>query len=218
MAIDDRGSRFDDAIALDTFQTHGRSFIVTGGTDAGIALFELLPGGTLYHHHSTAQTLDWNIGTILSLQAVVTGDEVQILLTGAKGQGVAQMILPLDALGPLQVGTQGADSLTGAAGDDLLMGQGGDDRINGGAGADVLMAGTGQDTLTGGAGADTFVFAADGQPDTITNFEPGHDRINLDDWGMIYDISAMTIRPQDWGATLTWRGETCMSTATTGPC
>ncbi len=207
MAMDDRDSRFAGAVALDTFQTEGRGFIVTGGTDDGLALFELIPGGTLYHHQSLAQSGDWNIGHILSVEAVALGDEVQVLMTGAKGKGVAQMVLPLQDMGALQTGTQQGDSMTGGAGDDLLMGLGGDDHLSGGGGADVLIAGIGHDTLTGGAGADTFVFTTDGQADTITDFQPGQDRINLDDWGMIYDISALNIRPTSWGATLSWRNE-----------
>ena len=87
------------------------------------------------------------------------------------------------------------------------MGGGGNDRLNGGSGADTLIAGPGQDTLSGGAGADVFVFTADGQADTITDFQPGLDRIHLDDWGMIYDVSALTIQSHSWGATLSWRNE-----------
>jgi Ca2+-binding RTX toxin-like protein len=118
------------------------------------------------------------------------------------------MVLPLGDLGPLQTGTARDDDLAGGAGDDLLMGQGGNDRLRGGDGADVLIAGTGHDTLSGGAGADTFVFTADGRADEITDFEQGRDRIELSDWGMIYDISALDIRGQSWGATVSWRGET----------
>src|SRR5574343_57852 len=59
-------------------------------------------------------------------------------------------------------GTAGRDSLTGTAGDDVIPG------------------GIGSDTLTGGSGADQFVFSSlrDGV-DTITDFQPGVDRIVL---------------------------------------
>ncbi|WP_153116386.1 ExeM/NucH family extracellular endonuclease [Rhodocyclus tenuis] len=59
-------------------------------------------------------------------------------------------------------GSDGRDTLTGTPGDDVLSG------------------GVGADTLTGGAGADQFVFNSlrDGV-DTITDFEPGIDRIVL---------------------------------------
>lgn len=59
-------------------------------------------------------------------------------------------------------GTAGRDTLTGTPGDDVITG------------------GIGSDTLTGGAGADQFVFTSlrDGI-DTITDFQPGVDRIVL---------------------------------------
>ncbi len=68
-------------------------------------------------------------------------------------------------------GGDGPDSLTGWVYDDTLNGEGGDDRITG------LR---GDDTLTGGDGEDTFVFLdpTDGV-DTITDFVPGVDRIEV---------------------------------------
>ena len=44
---------------------------------------------------------------------------------------------------------------------------------------DVIVATGYSDTLTGGAGADQFVFAANTGHDTITDFTPGQDRIDL---------------------------------------
>jgi VCBS repeat-containing protein len=53
--------------------------------------------------------------------------------------------------------------------------------INGTSGDDVLHATSANDVLTGGAGADHFVFAPTQTPnlDTITDFMPGQDRIDL---------------------------------------
>jgi hypothetical protein len=59
-------------------------------------------------------------------------------------------------------GTSGRDALQGSAGDDLLIG---------GAGADLL---------TGGGGADIFVYQSLADAgDTITDFAPGIDRLDL---------------------------------------
>ncbi len=72
--------------------------------------------------------------------------------------------------------------LKGGAGDDALYGGGGDDILIGGTGDDILNGNTGNNTLTGGAGADRFVFSANLLPSniqTITDFEPGVDRIIL---------------------------------------
>ncbi len=53
-----------------------------------------------------------------------------------------------------QLGTAGADTLTGGDGPDRLFGQGGNDDLSGGAGQDILRGGAGNDTLRGGTGDD----------------------------------------------------------------
>ncbi|MDE0286704.1 MAG: hypothetical protein OXN26_19415, partial [Gammaproteobacteria bacterium] len=60
-------------------------------------------------------------------------------------------------------GTSGNDTLTGTAGDDTINGLGGND------------------TLSGGSGADVFVFQAAGGNglDTITDFDPAEDTIQI---------------------------------------
>lgn len=72
---------------------------------------------------------------------------------------------------PVIIGLNLVKQIGGTAGRDTLIGTAGDDVITGGIGAD---------TLTGGAGADQFVFTSlrDGV-DTITDFQPGIDRIAL---------------------------------------
>ncbi|MEQ9641882.1 MAG: S8 family serine peptidase [Alphaproteobacteria bacterium] len=97
----------------------------------------------------------------------------------------------------LAAGNSGDDTVTGGAGDDLLRGQGGDDwlfgdagddHLVGHAGADLLVGGDGDDTLvggpsddwlTGGAGADVFVFGDNQAADTVSDFQPGVDRLQL---------------------------------------
>ncbi|MEM8853741.1 MAG: M10 family metallopeptidase C-terminal domain-containing protein [Pseudomonadota bacterium] len=83
----------------------------------------------------------------------------------------------------------GDDRLYGGAGGDTLLGQGGDDHLFGGTGADTLVGGTGHDTLDGGAGADVLTGAAGSDlfvahpkgGDTITDFTPGIDRLDVAD-------------------------------------
>ncbi|NVN87778.1 MAG: FecR domain-containing protein [Rhodopseudomonas sp.] len=52
--------------------------------------------------------------------------------------------------------------------------------LNGTSGRDVIFATNHQDTLTGAGGIDQFVFAAHSGRDTITDFTPGQDTIELD--------------------------------------
>ncbi len=85
------------------------------------------------------------------------------------------------------------DVLDGGTGDDALSGDQGNDKLNGGAGADTLEGGRGRDQLTGGADADTFVFASNGNDDTIMDFEDGLDMIDVSAIGSISGFGDMTI-------------------------
>lgn len=83
------------------------------------------------------------------------------------------------------VGTNFADRFDGGKGSDFLSGGNGSDVLEGGSGKDTLSGGNGSDILRGGSGDDTFVFnsAAEAgnvnQYDRITDFQSGHDKIDL---------------------------------------
>lgn len=86
-------------------------------------------------------------------------------------------------------GGSGKDLLDGGTGNDLLYGEGGDDTLLGGAGDDILNGGnrndrleggSGSDLLTGGNGRDVFVYGLSDDDDTITDFDPARDTIELD--------------------------------------
>ncbi|MGB0561691.1 MAG: Calx-beta domain-containing protein, partial [Spirulinaceae cyanobacterium] len=86
------------------------------------------------------------------------------------------------------IGTiQGDDvptSVTGGSGIDNLVGTPGDDNLVGYAGPDIL---------TGGAGDDQFVMTDfDDRQDTVTDFTPGDDRINMVQLFDEYNITAAT--------------------------
>src|ERR687885_235739 len=102
------------------------------------------------------------------------------------------------AVGTVQNGGQGPDTLIGNAGDDtliggngtdLLLGNAGDDLLYGGNGSDTLTGGLGNDTLTGGNGKDIFVFANGEGIDTITDFKLGTDQIGLTEGLTFGDLS-----------------------------
>jgi hypothetical protein len=64
--------------------------------------------------------------------------------------------------------------------------------LTGTAGKDVLFT-TGQpDTLTGGLGADQFVFKLNTGNDTITDFAPGQDHIDLRAFSGIVDSDSLS--------------------------
>jgi Ca2+-binding RTX toxin-like protein len=73
---------------------------------------------------------------------------------------------------------------------DLLIGTESSDLIEGGGGNDTIISGAGVDTLTGGHGADTFVFNADTQDVTITDFNASEgDHIQLEFGGSASTIA-----------------------------
>lgn len=204
---DTQHTRFAGARALDSFQAEGRDFIAVAGSDGGLSLFELLPGGDLFHHQSLTQSTAWNVGPVSALSVILVGDTAHIAVAGSAAGGLALLDLPLSDLGARQVGTGGANTLTGSAGADMLLGGAGNDTLRGGAGDDVLIAGPGADRLTGGAGADTFVFTADGQTNTVTDFALGTDRLDLSGWGLLYHHGALDISGSASGAVLRWNDE-----------
>ena len=77
------------------------------------------------------------------------------------------------------IGNAGDDTLIGGNGTDLLLGNPGDDLLYGGNGSDTLTGGLGSDTLTGGNGPDVFVFASGEGTDTITDCSLSNDKIGL---------------------------------------
>ncbi len=80
-------------------------------------------------------------------------------------------------------GGGGKDRLLGQAGDDNLSGGLGDDRLEGGAGDDTLQGDAGSDRLFGGEGADIFVYGLGGGEDTVKDFDPINDLLDLSAWG-----------------------------------
>ena len=82
-------------------------------------------------------------------------------------------------------GENGSDTLDGNDDDDFLFGQSGSDSLTGGDGEDFLAGGIDADTLTGGGGEDIFFFDSPNSyvsfsVDTITDFRPGTDEIQVD--------------------------------------
>lgn len=65
----------------------------------------------------------------------------------------------------------------------IVIGWDGIDTLVGGPQGDYLFAGTGRQTLTGLAGADHFVFDKGATFATITDFQPGIDKLEFNGWG-----------------------------------
>ena len=85
----------------------------------------------------------------------------------------------------------GDDAIHGGFGDDTIFGDIGVAEIVDPAssltlrgGDDVIVGGQGDDTMTGGAGRDTFIFFPGDGEDTITDYEPGVDGLDVSAMGV----------------------------------
>ncbi len=212
--IDDRDSRFDHVAAIDLFTQGGRTFVVAAGSDAGVTVFELLPGGTLSEMLSVPMETGSGLAAVTGLAVAVSGGVAHVFLTDARGDRITELRLDLSALGPLIQSAGG--TVTGTGADDRLLGSAGADVLRGGAGDDFLHDGAGADLLTGGAGADVFVFTRDGATDRISDFQQGADHIDLSDWGRIYDVSALEVTQTATGAVVTYGDERLEITSASG--
>ena len=205
--IDDRDTRFGGVTDIATVTHDGQVYVVAGGADDGISLFQLLPNGQLLHLAAIEDTTAMGLADVSAVAAMSSGDSIEIFVASASETGITQLsYTPVDFNQTLTAAA-GGGSLTGTGGAEVIEGRGGADRLNGAGGADVLIDGAGRDTLTGGTGADTFVLVADGESDTITDFEPGVDRLDLSAWPMLRDISQLTLTQTATGLRITYLDE-----------
>ena len=211
--VDDRDSRFAHVAALDQFTAQGRVFVVAGGTDAGLSVVEVLPGGELSKVMNVALETGQGLAAVTGIAGAVYQGMANIFVTDARGDRILHYGIDLSGLGPL---VQGNGVLSGTGGDDRIIGGAGADTLSGGAGDDFLHDRAGVDHLTGGAGADTFVMARDGQADYIHDFQQGLDHIDLSDWGRIYSAAGLTITATATGATVSYGAEVLDITSATG--
>lgn len=214
--IDSGATRFEDIQAMDTVSVNGRSLIVAAGSDAGVSVFELLPGGTLSQLFATPLEVAPGLANVTGIEARVIGADLAVFLTDATGVRVHHLAWTITSLGNLQIAAASGGALTGSAQDDRLIGGAGADVINGGTGADFIHDGLGLDQVTGGAGADVFVFAKDGLTDRVTDFQKGSDKLDLSDWGRIYSASALTIVSTATGAEISYGAERLILTSASG--
>jgi Ca2+-binding RTX toxin-like protein len=206
MLGDTLDTRFQGAMVAETFIVAGRGFVVTGGNDLGLTLFEVLPDGRLVAQGSFLAEPGMAFQGIAAITARVTATGVDLFVAG-EGAGITRLSIALADLPGALIGTGAAETLAGGAGADLILGGGGNDRLLGAEGADILTDGAGRDELFGGAGADSFVLVADRETDIIRDFQAGTDRIDLSAWGRVYSLDALTITPVTGGAIITFLNE-----------
>ncbi|MGQ0565152.1 MAG: calcium-binding protein [Gemmobacter sp.] len=203
--IDDLGTRFANASVLDAIDVDGRIFIVAGGSDEGLSLFTLAPGGRLVHLHSLADTAAMGLANVSAIEMQRVGTEVQVLVASGAEAGVTLLRINLAGLGGVFAAS--APTQTGTSANDLMFRQAGQGVLEGGSGDDILIDGGGLDELRGGAGADLFVLTADGRRDVIQDFQPTVDMIDLSLWPFLRSTSQLQITSTATGAVIVFGNE-----------
>ncbi|MCB9994226.1 MAG: hypothetical protein H6873_11290 [Hyphomicrobiaceae bacterium] len=99
-------------------------------------------------------------------------------------------------------GGGGKDYLAGGNDTDILIGGRGNDFLDSGADDDLLIGGKGNDTFLTGSGEDILVFRFNQGKDTVLDFEPGKDMIDLTDTNLTYSKLASTLSDAPEGVLL----------------
>tara|TARA_R110002110_G_scaffold27592_5_gene100042 strand:- start:2602 stop:5376 length:2775 start_codon:yes stop_codon:yes gene_type:complete len=198
--LDDLDTRFANASHITTVTLGGQDYVLAAGSDAGLSLFAMLPGGRLQHIQTMEGTATAPLNGVTSVEAMATPDGLRIWVSTEAAPFLAEFSVDFQNLGVSQAADAAGGPLDGSGGDDILVGQTGADRISAGAGDDIVMDGRGQDTLTGGAGADTFILTQDGARDIIMDFQINTDVLDLSGFGQLAGIGNLVIQQRSWGA------------------
>lgn len=214
--VDSRESRFAGASAVDAVTAGGTTYVAAGGSDDGVSLFVLLPGGRLVEIARFENTVAATLTNTDAIEMYDAGGTLEIFASGAGEAGITRLSYNLSARGQIVPGTGAGNVLNGTALGEILSGVAGDDLISGGGGDDILIDGPGSDVLRGGAGADIFVLVADGARDRIEAVVPGEDLIDLSAWPGVYGIGALSIMETGTGAILSHGREVLTVTSADG--
>ncbi len=206
--VDTGDTRFETVSALEAVQINDRSFVLAGGNDDGITLFELTPrSGKLKLWGVLEDSNATTLASVSDIEALEVDGELHLYVTSAYENGITHLKADVGTLASPIVGTKNAEVFDGSANDDLILGMNGDDTLRGNAGDDWLIDGRGMDLLEGGIGADVFCFAVDRKTDTIVDFTPGVDRIDLSEIPMLYSLEQTTIVQKDFGVVVSFGSE-----------
>ena len=200
--LDTSDTRFDDVLAMDVVTVNGQVLVAVAGGDGGVSVYQMLPGGRLVHRDTLVDTDQTALNGIRQLQFVQLGDRVELFALSTRDAGLTRLLLEV---GPAGIA---GEELYGTGGNDVLTAGPGGVRLRARNGEDVLIDGAGRDTLYGGEDADLFVFQADGQADTIADFDPAEDRIDLSGFALLHEAADLWITRTGTGAVLRWGQET----------
>lgn len=211
--VDTSDTRFAGVTALEVFETAGRYFVLAGGADDGITLFEITYKGQLDALVTVADSVDMALQNVTDIEAVVVDGTVQVFVSSATDHGLTQFLVGIPSGSSVIYGGAVEDVLTGSDGNDTIYGHGRSDELRGMGGDDRLVDGRGNDFLWGGEGADVFEFIADGRKDNIMDFKIVVDLIDLRDVPMLHHYSEIDVIPTSNVAKLFYAGKQVVITS-----
>jgi len=214
--VDTGNTRFEGVQAMDVIQAGGHTFVVAGGADNGITVFELLPGGTMVAIATLADDSATSMHRVTAITLAVDGDTLHVFVGSQNESGITEYRLNLTTLGETMQGTATAERLAGTGRDDVLMASGANDTLVGGGGDDILVTGGTGTVMSGGIGADVFVVRAGSGGAVITDFDRGLDRLDLSDLPMLRDVSQLNFTATSTGCVIEYRGHTMVITSSNG--
>jgi hypothetical protein len=86
--IDDLGTRFQNATALETVTVGMRVFVLAGGADDGISLFELRPAGQLLHHDTITDDFGITLENVSGVAATEVNGVLRVFVGSATETGI----------------------------------------------------------------------------------------------------------------------------------
>lgn len=198
---------FRNVSALEAVTVEGRGFVIAGGNDGGVSLFELVPGGDLFHLASLPHKTGLSLLDVRTIVAEVLEGEVQIFVSSGVAEGFTQLSIGTQSLAAPIIGGAGGETLVGDGHDNIIIGGPGDDLLIGGGGTNRLIDGPGADTMSGGAGRTIFTLVPDDDLDIITDFTPGTDLIDLSRYPNLHWFGQLSLVPQGAGVLVTVQGD-----------
>lgn len=205
--LDSLDSRFAGTSVMESIRHNGQTYVVAAGSDDGLTIFQLLPGGQLVARGHLADTTNMGLANVSAIELRGNGDAIDIFVASSAENGITHLNVHTGPAGLTIDASAVGQDVSGGSGNDVLNGLGGDDILRGRNGDDILRDGSGQDTMVGGAGADAFVLAYDGETDLINDFEVGVDRIDLSGWPMLRSTAQLTMEMSATGMIITYGDE-----------
>ena len=203
-------SRFAGMSAMSVFSRDDLHLVAVGGNDGGISLYQVLPGGRLVHRETLIDSTEMALASIQQMAFVTLPDRIELLVLSARDVGLTRLELDPGPPGLTATGRNGTPS------DDILTASAAGGTLRGGAGADVMIDAAGTDVFHGDAGADIFIFRPDTARDTVRDFDPLEDLVDLSAYPMLNSVRDIALRVLPGGIRLRMDGDELSLLSTSG--